>query len=266
MNRHIHENYYISNSFQGYALNSTPGTKCYHVLPNCKGFAETSSRITVCMPIRYPPPWASADVPASFPLEVHFHGLNLSGYFHLVPRTFRLTNLGLTSTRQYTTSRPYFVTIRWFLGTSQKSIEPFPWIVGLKGRRQQCSLSPQSPPLSLQFMLFYLLRLFLMPLPSHQVPDAFFTQLHRTDAWGFRNTPEPTCEDCVYPSKKLTLQESCPYIHAFYYNKPSFGTFWTLKILFLHPDLLLQAWSLHAGASVTSFLGKNAAWKPWRYF
>ena len=85
--------------------------------------AEMSFRITVCM---LPPPCARADVLVSFSLKVHFHGLNLWGYFHLVPRTFRLTNLCRASTRQYSTKRPYFVTIRWFLGMSQKSIEPFP--------------------------------------------------------------------------------------------------------------------------------------------
>ena len=69
----------------------------------------------------FPPPSVRVRMfPSVSLLKCISNGLNLSGYFHFVPRTFRLTNLGRTSTRQYSSSRPYFVTIRWFLGMSQK--------------------------------------------------------------------------------------------------------------------------------------------------
>ena len=52
---------------------------------------------------------------------------------------------------------------------------------------------------------------------------------------------------CYEIGQKLNRLAS---IHEFHNNKPSYGTFWTSKILSSHPVLNLQAWHLHVGPSV----------------
>ena len=64
------------------------------------------------------------------------------------------------------------------------------------------------------------------------------------------NTPEPWCMISIGTGQKLNIQGGWTYIHAFHSNKPSFGTFWTLKILNLHPELNLHPWLIHQCACV----------------
>ena len=63
-------------------------------------------------------------------------------------------------------------------------------------------------------------------------------------------TQEPWCMISIGTGQKLNIQGGWTYIHAFHSNKPSFGTFWTLKILNLHPELNLQPWHLQQGSCV----------------
>ena len=60
---------------------------------------------------------------------------------------------------------------------------------------------------------------------------------------------KPACKNRVHPSS----QKGCPYIHAIFYNKPLFGPFRPLKVLFLHPYLFFKH-GPYMGASVYMLL------------
>ena len=63
-------------------------------------------------------------------------------------------------------------------------------------------------------------------------------------------TQAHTCMSNVGPGQKLNLQGGWTYIHAFHSSNQSFGTFLTLKILNLHPELNLHPWLIHQCACV----------------
>ena len=63
-------------------------------------------------------------------------------------------------------------------------------------------------------------------------------------------TQAHACMSNVGPGQKLNLQGGWTYIHAFHSSNQSFGTFLTLKILNLHPELNLHPWLIHQCACV----------------
>ena len=66
------------------------------------------------------------------------------------------------------------------------------------------------------------------------------------------STQAHTCMSNVGPGQKLNLQGGWTYIHAFHSSNQSFGTFLTLKILNLHPELNLHPWLIHQCACVAN--------------
>ena len=79
------------------------------------------------------------------------------------------------------------------------------------------------------------------------------------------HTQEPWCMISIGTGQKLNIQGGWTYIHAFHSNKPSFGTFWTLKILNLHPELNLQPWHLQQGSCVFASILMDRYNSQWVY-
>ena len=63
-------------------------------------------------------------------------------------------------------------------------------------------------------------------------------------------TQAHACMSDIGPGHILNLQGGWTYIHAFHSSNQSFGTFLTLKILNLHPELNLHPWLIHQCACV----------------